>query len=136
MVGPPRGRPKRLARLWLRGGLPRSFLASNEAHSVERREEYVRTFLERDLPGFRTSANARSRRPGSISLTRVCSTCCSESARATSWSPIPRSALAELKLERLEVVHAGRDTYPLGERVRAMACSQLLDDLRRLGLRP
>jgi predicted AAA+ superfamily ATPase len=36
--------------LWLRGGFPRSFLASGEAASVEWRQQFVRTFLERDLP--------------------------------------------------------------------------------------
>lgn len=42
--------PARLERLWLRGGLPRSFLARSEAVSVEWRRSYVRTFLERDVP--------------------------------------------------------------------------------------
>ena len=36
--------------LWLRGGFPRSFLAPSVAASVEWRQEFVRTFLERDLP--------------------------------------------------------------------------------------
>jgi predicted AAA+ superfamily ATPase len=43
-------------RLWRRGGLPRSFLAGDEAASFEWRRQFVRTFLERDLPmlGVRT----------------------------------------------------------------------------------
>lgn len=36
--------------LWLRGGFPRSFLASGDAESMEWRRSFVRTFLERDLP--------------------------------------------------------------------------------------
>ncbi len=36
--------------LWLRGGFPRSFLASNEGESAEWRREFNRTFLERDIP--------------------------------------------------------------------------------------
>ncbi len=40
----------RLRRLWLRGGFPRSFLARSERESVEWRGDFVRTFLERDLP--------------------------------------------------------------------------------------
>jgi len=40
----------RLDRLWLRGGFPRSFTARTEAQSFEWRQEFVRTFLERDLP--------------------------------------------------------------------------------------
>jgi hypothetical protein len=39
-------------RLWLRGGFPRSFLASGEDDSFEWRRGFVRTFLERDLPGL------------------------------------------------------------------------------------
>ena len=37
-------------RLWIRGGFPLSFLASDEARSVAWRTAFVRTFLERDLP--------------------------------------------------------------------------------------
>jgi predicted AAA+ superfamily ATPase len=40
----------RLDRLWLRGGFPRSFLARSDGASAEWRREFVRTFLERDLP--------------------------------------------------------------------------------------
>lgn len=36
--------------LWLRGGFPRSFLAPSAAASFEWRRQFVRTFLERDLP--------------------------------------------------------------------------------------
>ena len=39
-----------LDRLWLRGGFPRSFLASTGADSLRWRREFIRTFLERDLP--------------------------------------------------------------------------------------
>jgi len=36
-------------RLWQRGGFPRSFLARGEAASLAWREDFIRTFLERDL---------------------------------------------------------------------------------------
>jgi predicted AAA+ superfamily ATPase len=38
-----------LRRLWLRGGFPRSCLARSEVESREWREDFLRTFLERDL---------------------------------------------------------------------------------------
>jgi uncharacterized protein len=38
-----------LSRLWLRGGFPRSFLARSERLSLAWREDFIRTFLERDL---------------------------------------------------------------------------------------
>ena len=52
-----------LDRLWLRGGLPRSFLARTLAESRRWRSAYVRTFLERDLPqlGFRVSSTTLDR---------------------------------------------------------------------------
>ena len=37
-------------KLWLRGGFPRSFLASSETNSLSWREGFIRTFLERDIP--------------------------------------------------------------------------------------
>jgi predicted AAA+ superfamily ATPase len=39
-------------RLWLRGGFPRAYLARSQAASFEWREAFIRTFLERDLPGL------------------------------------------------------------------------------------
>src|SRR4030042_2334015 len=38
------------ARLWLRGGFPRAYLAKTAAASDEWRRGFIRTFLERDLP--------------------------------------------------------------------------------------
>jgi len=40
----------KLGRLWLRGAFPRSFTSRSDATSYEWRQEFVRTFLERDLP--------------------------------------------------------------------------------------
>jgi predicted AAA+ superfamily ATPase len=39
-------------RLWVRGGFPRSFLAKSESTSVTWRREFLRTFLERDVPAL------------------------------------------------------------------------------------
>lgn len=39
-------------KLWLRGGFPDSFLASDETHSLRWRRDFVRTYLERDVPQF------------------------------------------------------------------------------------
>ncbi len=40
------------ARHWLRGGFPRSFTAQGEVQSVAWRQQFLQTFLERDLPQF------------------------------------------------------------------------------------
>jgi len=37
-------------RLWLRGGFPRSYLARSDAQSVAWRADFIRTYLERDVP--------------------------------------------------------------------------------------
>lgn len=37
-------------RLWVRGGFPDSFLASNDGRSLVWRENFIRTYLERDVP--------------------------------------------------------------------------------------
>jgi predicted AAA+ superfamily ATPase len=44
--------------LWRRGGFPRSFLAHDEEDSLTWREEFLRTFLERDLPQMGVDAPA------------------------------------------------------------------------------
>jgi predicted AAA+ superfamily ATPase len=38
--------------LWVRGGFPRSFLAEDDALSMEWRRDFIRTYLERDVPQF------------------------------------------------------------------------------------
>ena len=50
-------------KLWLRGGLPRSYLARSHGASMSWRESFIQTFLERDVPqlGFTIPA-ARVRR--------------------------------------------------------------------------
>jgi len=41
-----------IERLWLRGYLPPSFLAKDDEISYQWREDYMRTFLERDIPAL------------------------------------------------------------------------------------
>ncbi len=53
----------RMDTLWLRGDFPRSFLARSNADSLTWRRNFIRTFLERDLPqlGIRIPAPVLSR---------------------------------------------------------------------------
>ncbi|HED38102.1 MAG TPA: ATP-binding protein [Ignavibacteria bacterium] len=48
--------------LWLRGGLPLSFLATNDEKSFTWREHYITTFLERDIPQLGISIPANTLR--------------------------------------------------------------------------
>ena len=41
---------RKFNQLWLRGGFPRSLLASSQQDSFEWRENFIRTYLERDIP--------------------------------------------------------------------------------------
>ena len=47
-----------LTDLWLRGGFPRSYLANSDRQSYEWRVDFVRTFLERDVPQLGSRAPA------------------------------------------------------------------------------
>lgn len=44
--------PDRLNDLWLRGGFPDSFLAESDRDSLAWREDFLRTYLERDIPAL------------------------------------------------------------------------------------
>jgi predicted AAA+ superfamily ATPase len=47
-------------------------------------------------------------------------------------TPSMRAALADLRLERLDVIHAGGETFPLSKQIRAVALRRLLTDLTPL----
>ena len=48
--------------LWIRGGFPRSFLAQNEATSFRWRNDFIRTFLERDVVRWGVNASPETLR--------------------------------------------------------------------------
>jgi hypothetical protein len=50
-------------RLWVRGGFPRAYLAARDALSLAWRQDFIRTFLERDVPqlGIRIPGEALRR---------------------------------------------------------------------------
>ena len=43
---------KLINKLWIRGGFPGSFLAPKEEISINWRESFIKTYLERDIPNF------------------------------------------------------------------------------------
>ncbi len=47
-------------------------------------------------------------------------------------TPSMRQALSDLKLQRLDVIHAGGNTFPLSNHIRAVASSRLFKDLKPL----
>ena len=42
--------PDNILKLWSRGGFPESYLARNDADSLAWRNDFIRTYLERDIP--------------------------------------------------------------------------------------
>ncbi len=42
--------PEKRDQLWVRGGFPESFLAIDDFHSMTWRQDFIRTYLERDIP--------------------------------------------------------------------------------------
>ena len=54
---------RNLSRLWLRGGFPRAYLAPTAERSAVWREDFIRAFLERDVPllGVRVAPDALRR---------------------------------------------------------------------------
>ena len=52
--------PNNLDTLWLRGGFPESLLAANDASSLHWREDFARSYLQRDVPMFAPSLPAET----------------------------------------------------------------------------
>ncbi|MFT4024746.1 MAG: DUF4143 domain-containing protein [Flavihumibacter sp.] len=57
------GKPEKQNQLWLRGGFPESLLAGSNADSLAWRHDFIRTYLERDIPkwGPRVPASTLNR---------------------------------------------------------------------------
>ena len=48
-------------------------------------------------------------------------------------TPSARAALEDLNLERIDLLHAGEETFPLAERIRAVSAYRIWDDVEPLG---
>src|SRR6266568_3490341 len=191
-----------LRRLWVRGGFPRSYLARTEAESIRWREDFIRTFLERDLPQFGIRVPAAAMRRFWMMLAHYAGGIWSGSeigrslgeahttvrrhldALAASWESFAMeqvlaragareayywrtqagaeidlflmlrgkrvgiemkysdapgmtrslaAALADLRLDRLLVVHPGKARFPLGKKVEALPLADCLREVAKLG---
>ena len=47
-------------------------------------------------------------------------------------TPSMRSALSDLRLRSLDVIHAGETSFPMDKKIRAVAFRRLLQDIKRL----
>jgi predicted AAA+ superfamily ATPase len=75
-------------RLWLRGGMPRAFTARTLADSGQWRQDFIRTFLERDIPQFGV-------RVASGALRRFWTMLAHWHAQTMNWSELGRSMGAD-----------------------------------------
>ena len=71
-------------KLWLRGGFPRSFVASTDARSFEWRRSFVGTFVERDAPQLGVGVAAPTLRRFWAMLAHV-------HGQTLNWSELSRS---------------------------------------------
>jgi uncharacterized protein len=62
-----------LDRLWVRGGFPDSFLAANDAISLRWRQDFIRTYLEREVPQLGPRIPAERSAVEAIGLAELCS---------------------------------------------------------------
>ncbi len=76
--------PADLPRLWLRGGFPRSFLAKTLAQSQQWRQDFVRTFVSRDVPALGVRVPAAT-------LVRFWSMLAHVHGQLLNWSELGRS---------------------------------------------
>ena len=55
--------PKNIRKLWVRGGFPNSYMAGDDLKSNEWRKDFIKTYLERDIPllGYRIPATTLMR---------------------------------------------------------------------------
>src|SRR5947209_4115962 len=139
-------------RLWARGGFPRSYLARSEEESMRWREDFIGTFLERDLPQLGMRVPAATMRRFWTMLAHYAGAVwnASEIGRSLGGARIGvevkygdaptmtksmASALADLRLNRLLVVHAGKSRFPLGKKVEALPLDDCMRELAKMGAR-
>jgi uncharacterized protein len=76
--------PQNMDRLWLRGGFPPAYTARSNAESGRWRRDFIRTFLERDLPQLDV-------RTPSATLSRFWSMLAHVHGQTLNWSELGRS---------------------------------------------
>ena len=91
------------------GRFPRSFLAPTDADSAVWSEQFIRTYLERDIP-------AQTLRRFWTMLAHL---------QGGLWN----AASLARSLDRAFIVHGGEDRYPKGSGVEAVGLRELADEL-------
>jgi len=97
----------KLKSLWLRGSFPRSFLARNEEQSFQWRENFISTYLERDLPQLGIAIPAQTLRRFWIMLSHYHGQIINYSELAGSFGVSDKTARSYIEiLESTFMVHS------------------------------
>lgn len=139
-------------RLWIRGGFPRSFLAAGDSASTLWRQNFIRTYLERDIPmlGPRIPAETLRRfwtmlahsQGGLWNASVLARSLAVDGKTVTRYLDLLvdlllvrrlppfharqlRVALDDIKPERAFVVYGGTERYPLPGGVEAIGLAEM-----------
>lgn len=126
-------------RLWLRGGLPRSFLATTVDASLDWRPDFIRTLLERDFPqwGVQVAATALQRFWSALAQRHAQLWNAADLGRVLGVDPTTArryldlltaslsTAMADLELHRAAIIYPGRQRYSLGDAVEVVPLADL-----------
>lgn len=126
-------------RLWLRGGLPRSFLATTVDASLDWRPDFIRTLLERDFPqwGVQVAATALQRFWSALAQRHAQLWNAADLGRVLGVDPTTArryldlltaslsTAMADLELHRAAIIYPGRQRYSLGDAVEVVPLAGL-----------
>lgn len=96
---------ERLNQLWLRGGFPESLLAKSDKQSLEWRKDFIRTYLERDIPqlGPRIPAQTLERFWTMLAHNQGCVLNASQLARGLEVSSVTINRYLDLMVDLLLV---------------------------------
>ncbi len=106
-------------RLWLRGGFPESYLADDDAESFAIRKDFIRTYLERDIPlfGARIPATTLERLWTMLAHRQGCLLNAAELARSLEVSAQSVSRYIDLLCDLLLVRRLPPYTVNIGKRL-------------------
>ena len=140
---------EQLEKLWVRGGFPDSFLASNDLRSMQWRKDLIRTYLERDVPMFGSRVPAETLRRfwtmlahnqgATQNASRLAAGLEVNSQTVSRYTDLLVDLLLVRRLQpyltnagKRFVVHAGVERFPVSENVEAIGVFALAETLSKL----
>jgi predicted AAA+ superfamily ATPase len=121
-------------RLWVRGGLPESFLADDDSRSLIWRQDFIRTYLERDIPQLGPRIPAATLQVDLLLEIPKHGLWAIEIKRGLSARPEKGffNACDDLKPPRRFLVNSGTERYRVDARTEAIGLRELAETLAAL----